>query len=125
MMSVHLGRQLERWEQVDHVNGDHTDDRIENFQILTVADNNRKRHEQDGTKAVPINLKCCICGAPFEMAARNYRFHTKRGRTEFSCSRKCGAKLAKKTIKREYVGSNPTRGTITRMHKKPHLKNDC
>lgn len=98
MLSVHLGRVLEKWEQVDHKNGDHTDDRIDNFQILTVGDNTRKRYIQQGTKAIPVDLICPICNKDFQIAARNYRFHTKKGRTEFSCSRKCGHKLGQKTL---------------------------
>lgn len=100
MMSVHLGRLLEPYEQVDHKNGDSLDDRIDNFQILTVGDNNRKYREQSGTKAVLVDLVCPICGAEFQIAERNYRFHTKRGRTEFSCSRKCGFKLTSKTARK-------------------------
>jgi hypothetical protein len=101
MMSVHLGRVLEKWEQVDHKNGDHTDDRVDNFQILTVGDNNRKCRIEQDTKAIPVDLVCPICSKDFQMAARNYRFHTKRGRIRFSCSRKCGYKLGKRTLNKK------------------------
>lgn len=41
-MMGHLGRRLGRNEHVDHINDDPLDDRVENSQILTPAENNRK-----------------------------------------------------------------------------------
>lgn len=42
IMEQHLGRELEEWEHVDHINEDHTDNRIENLQLLSASENNRK-----------------------------------------------------------------------------------
>lgn len=42
LMEQHLGRELLPEEQVDHINEDFTDDRIENLQLLSRAENNRK-----------------------------------------------------------------------------------
>ena len=42
LMCVKLGRILGPDETVDHINEDRTDDRLENLQILSVADNVRK-----------------------------------------------------------------------------------
>ena len=44
LMEQHLGRKLETWEEVDHINDDCTDDRIENYQILTKPENIEKSH---------------------------------------------------------------------------------
>jgi len=44
LMSVHLGRLLGQEEHVDHIDGDFTNDDIENLQILSPADNLRKSH---------------------------------------------------------------------------------
>jgi len=41
-MTQHLGRTLAPDEHVDHVNDDPMDDRIDNYQLLTPAENNRK-----------------------------------------------------------------------------------
>ena len=42
LMEQHLGRKLLPEETVDHINEDFTDDRIENLQLLSTAENNRK-----------------------------------------------------------------------------------
>lgn len=38
LMEAHLGRELRSDEVVHHINGDQTDDRIENLQVLTRAE---------------------------------------------------------------------------------------
>ena len=49
LMMGHLKRELRSDEIVHHVNGDRTDDRIENLQILTRAEHARLHIEQDWT----------------------------------------------------------------------------
>lgn len=42
LMEQHLGRELESWEHVDHIDEDKTNDDISNLQILTNSANARK-----------------------------------------------------------------------------------
>jgi len=41
IMQLYLGRKLERWEHVHHINGDGQDNRIENLQVLSNAEHQR------------------------------------------------------------------------------------
>jgi len=44
LMEKHLKRKLLDNETVDHINGDETDDRIENLQLLSLENNIRKQN---------------------------------------------------------------------------------
>lgn len=41
VMQIHLGRTLETYEQVHHINGDGTDNRIENLMVLTNSEHQK------------------------------------------------------------------------------------
>src|SRR5262249_20558916 len=41
LMEQHLGRRLEPWEHVHHINGDPRDNRLENLVVLSNADHQR------------------------------------------------------------------------------------
>lgn len=41
MMEQHLGRKLETWEHVHHINGDHLDNRLQNLQVLSNSDHQK------------------------------------------------------------------------------------
>ena len=59
LMEQHLGRELLPEEQVDHINNDRTDDRIENFQLLSQADNMKE-------------CVCPTCEKTFTVFTRRY-----------------------------------------------------
>ena len=63
LVSTALGRFLESWEQVDHIDHDKTNDVLENLQILTVAENNRKDAARKGRLVAEI--KCPQCHTIF------------------------------------------------------------
>lgn len=46
IMEQHLGRQLERWEHVHHIDGDHLNNTLENLEVLSNADHQRKELAQ-------------------------------------------------------------------------------
>lgn len=87
MMEIHLGRRLGRNEVVDHINDDKTDDRIENFQVLTVRGNSSKGKQSHKAQ---YSFICKICNKKFT------RLQYVRVNNVSTCSRSCQAKLQHK-----------------------------
>ena len=68
-------------DQVDHINEDKMDDRIENLQVISKSLNINKSH----AKKTFVELKCPVCGTLFLFDQRNLPFHQNP-----CCSRRCG-----------------------------------
>jgi hypothetical protein len=93
LMSVKMNRFLMEDEEVDHIDDNKMNDDIINLQILSKAENKRKQELlKERTNPSFILLLCPVCNTQFNYPSRNYKFHTKRGRTRFNCSRKCAGK---------------------------------
>lgn len=67
--------------EIDHINGNKLDDRIENLQMISSTYNKRKDHKIKNM----ILLSCPICGKDFLYEKRNIKSHPNP-----CCSRKCG-----------------------------------
>ena len=67
--------------EIDHINDDKMDDRINNFQLLTKADNIKKSH----VKKKFVELICPVCKKEFFFDKRNLSSHPNP-----CCSRHCG-----------------------------------
>lgn len=68
-------------DQVDHINDDRMDDRIENLQVISRTLNLQKSH----AKKVMVELECPICKKHFLYEKRNLSSHPNP-----TCSRRCG-----------------------------------
>ena len=90
LMSVKLGRFLNKDEYVDHINGDKLDDRVENYQIVSCKDNNIKSKIQTKSSEMYVKLSCGVCGNIFEKP-RN-KTHLIIPKKSTYCSRHCGGK---------------------------------
>lgn len=72
---------IPKGEQIDHINSDKMDDRIENLQKISSKYNNIK--DRKGQEMVL--LRCPVCGIEFLFPKRNLPF-----KNNPCCSRKCG-----------------------------------
>lgn len=85
LLAVKLGRFLKEDETVDHLDGDKTNDSIDNLQVLSLADNNRKSF-----KKPDIIMKCPICGKIFTRTRTQLRGRLKKAlANKVCCSRTC------------------------------------
>lgn len=89
LMELVLGRKLESWEHVDHINNDPTDDRVENYQVLTQKRNNQKSIIFSGRSAKFIELACFSCGISFQRELRRETERVKANRSGPFCSKEC------------------------------------
>ena len=85
LISVKEGRILNKNEHIDHIDNDKTHDVIENLQILSQAENNRKQGKVHGFKRV--YLRCPWCGSMF-FKDRN-KTHIIRGGLFTACCAEC------------------------------------
>ena len=78
--------------EVDHINNDKTDDRLENLQLLTREENIKKFKSE-----TLVKLTCPICGKEFDFLKRNLSTHPNP-----CCSKQCGYEkgvLTRKLVK--------------------------
>lgn len=88
LMSVSLGRRLRPEEEVDHVNGDKSDDRLENLEVVTKSENLKRQAAIRRDKSL-VHLECPSCSQTFSRPI--HRTHLRRGGDRTFCSRSCSA----------------------------------
>lgn len=91
LLSIHKKRWLNKEEEVDHINGDKSDDRIENLQILTKKENNLKRLKELGITRKMVEFKCGTCEEVF-VREYNQTHLVKKANKSTYCSRKCSSR---------------------------------
>lgn len=84
IMEQHLGRKLDRRENVHHINGDKLDNRIDNLELIDVGEHIHKCHPRKRNEENYICVDCKRCGKEFE----TYKHRLKTGRGKY-CSKKC------------------------------------
>lgn len=81
LYTSHHNCEIAKGDHIDHVNGDKSDDRIENLQIISGTYNRQKDHKH---KEMVICI-CPVCKKEFLFPKRNLSTHPNP-----CCSRKCG-----------------------------------
>jgi predicted nucleic-acid-binding Zn-ribbon protein len=91
-MEQHLGRELTDSETVDHIDGDFSNDNIENLQVLSRIENIKKY--MDNNHAKYIILQCINCNKSFERreAVEKYNREIRLSDGPF-CSSECVGKV--------------------------------
>lgn len=89
LMEIKLGRLLESYETVDHIDGDRTNDDYSNLQILTRSENAKK-----SAFVVSGTFPCCWCGKEFKLSV-NQRTKRKGKTLNRFCSKSCSGKYGK------------------------------
>lgn len=81
LYTSHYHCEVAEGDQVDHINGDKMDDRIENLQVISGRYNQQKDHKRKEM----VLLTCPVCNQEFLFPKRNLSSHPNP-----CCSRKCG-----------------------------------
>lgn len=93
LLEQHLGRELLPEETVDHINNDFTDDRLENLQLLSLAENARKEYIRSGRFRKMYTFNCPLCGKEASKFLNHVLSNWKKGKAGPYCSRSCSGKV--------------------------------
>ena len=97
LYTSHYKVDIAKGDEVDHINGDRMDDRIENLQVISRKYNIQKDHV---IKEMVIR-KCPVCGQDFLFDKRNLPSHPNP-----CCSRRCGGIKSHWTLKEKLNKTN-------------------
>lgn len=89
-MEEYINRKLTEEEIIHHINGNKTDNRIENLEIT-----NHSKHSKFHFKDKPskkILIKCNFCKKIKIMDYPKYKYKVKKGKDKFYCSKSCAVK---------------------------------
>ena len=85
LLEQKLGRSLLPHETCDHIDGDYTNNCLDNLQLLSRADNIRKHAALQPAEL--ITLTCPVCLKSFTKLMRDVRWNKKRTKSGPYCSR--------------------------------------
>jgi hypothetical protein len=108
--SIHIKRKLKKTEHIDHKDENKINDDLDNLQILTPKENNRKHIKSKGKETKYVDKICHICECRFKLLKRYFKSKSSKGQTVFCCSKTCAGKnkkITQKGIKRKTTKEIP------------------
>lgn len=99
IVSVSLGRYLNSEEHVDHINNGKTNDILENLQILTLSENNKKESKRRGR--ILVEIECPVCKSIFTRRKGSTQLVDCFKGKVTCCSKECSNDFKKKSISKE------------------------
>lgn len=95
LMIAKLDRLLSEDEEVDHINEDHTDDSVDNLQVLSYEEHKQKSGRENGARQNRRTLEVCpVCEKEFMCRGDSKRKALSLNRQP-CCSRVCGSKYGR------------------------------
>ena len=93
LLEQKLGRSLERNETCDHIDGDFSNNSLDNLQLLSRADNIRKHAALQPAETGVFT--CPVCNCSFTKLMRHARHNRKQSKSGPYCSKSCAGKASR------------------------------
>lgn len=95
LMECHLGRYLEEWETVDHIDEDFTNDDINNLRVISRLDNIARSVKRNHD----VEMVCPECEVKFTIPGNklnDVKHNSKKGKSGPFCGKSCAGKYSQK-----------------------------
>lgn len=115
LYSVKVGREIPSDIEVDHRDGDETNDNVDNLRPMTKDTHRMKTRWCENPYASSSRMQCPQCGEWFERPERYVRDKKNQGQSVFHCSRSCSTKAQMQKSAPTPAISADTIATIRRL----------
>lgn len=102
---LHYNYLPEKGMHIHHVNGDFTDNRIENLEVIHRKEHSKHKHNGGKQPKQFIELTCAYCRSKFIQRESSVNYRKSLGQAEFYCQKKCqviASNIGRKGIKLNY-----------------------